>query len=320
MAQPADTFDTYDSVGNREDLSDIIFDVSPSETPFLSAIKKVSAKATNHEWQTDALTSAAANAAVEGDEASAIAVTPTTRLGNYTQILRKAIVTTGTQETINKAGRKSEMAYQMARKMKEIKMDLEWAMIDGGGTGGIGNAKVAGNASTAREMGSIQTYLTSNVSVGASTGATATGDGTDTMTAGTKRNFIESLLTTVLQSAYTNGGDPKIMLVSPTNKGVVSTFTGGGTHYVDKDDKKLINAVDVYVGDFHTLKVLPSRHIANENVLCFDPEYVAYASLRGAQVSDLARTGDSMKKQIVMEGTLAVLNEAAHALVADTNG
>ncbi|MCP4126922.1 MAG: DUF5309 domain-containing protein [Gammaproteobacteria bacterium] len=320
MAAPANTFDTYESIGNREDLANLIYDVSPSDTPFLSAIKKTKATATNHEFQTDALSAAAANAQVEGDDAAAMAITPTVRLGNQSQILSKTIISSGTQEKISKAGRKSELAYQVAREMKSIKLDLEWAMMDGGGTAGIGNAKAVGNATTAREMGSIQTYITSNASVGAGSGAVSSGDGTDTMTAGTARDFTEALLTTVLSSCYTNGGNPSLLFVSATNKGVVSTFTGGGTHYVDKDDKKLVNTVEIYTGDFHTLKVIPSRQMANEIVLAIDPEYVACAELRGLSLKELARSGDSEKRQMVMEATLQVSNEAAHGIVADTNG
>ena len=320
MAAPTNVFDTYESIGNREDLSDIIWDVSPSDTPFLSAIPKTRAKATNHEYQTDALSAAGANAQLEGDDATALDLGSTTRLGNITQILTKNIATTGTQEAIDKAGRKSEMAYQLGKAMKEIKLDIEWAMIDGGGAAGIGNAKVNTALGTAREMGSFQTYLTSNYSVGAGAGAVATGDGTDTMTAGTARDFTEAMLTTVLQSAYTNGGDPKLMFVSPTNKGVVSAFTGGGTHYIDKDDKKLVNSVDIYVGDFHTLKVMPSRQVANEQVLVVDPHYVSCAELRPVQKKDLSVTGDSERKQVLCECTLEVRNEAAHGIIADTNG
>lgn len=320
MAQPTNTFDSYDAVGNREDLSDMIWDVSPSETPILTAIKKVKATATNHEWQTDALASPAMNANIDGDDTAAGAITATTRLGNYTQIHKKAIVISGTQEAVKSAGRKSETVRQIARRMEEIKMDLEFAMLDGGGAAGIGNAKVAGNSSTAREMGSLQTYLITNSSVGAGAGAVATGDGTDTMTAGTARDFTEALLTSVLQTAYTNGGNPKMLVVSPTNKGVVNDFTGGGTHFVDKDDKKLVNTVDVYIGSFHTLKVVPSRQVANEVVFAIDPEHLAYAELRPIVSEDLAKTGDNIKKQIILEGTLEVCNEKAHCIIADTNG
>ena len=320
MAQATGTFSSYDAVGNREDLSDLIFDVSPTETPFLSAIKKTKAKNTNHEWQTDSLTAASGtNAHIEGDDANPSAPSATTRLGNYTQILKKHAVVSGTQEDgMNPAGRKREMAYQIARRMKEIKRDLEASMIGGAA---IGNAKVAGNDSTAREMGSIYTYLTSNVAVGA-TGAVATGDGTDTMTGGTDADLTEAMLTTVLSSCYTNGGNPNMLLVSATNKGVVSGFGGptAATRYVTTDDKKLTASVDVYVGDFHTLKVVPARQLVGDNVLAIDPEYLAYAELRPLRSYDLSKTGDSYRKEMVWEGTLEVCNEAAHGLIADTNG
>ena len=299
----------------------MIWDVSPSETPFLSAIPKVKAKAINHEWQTDSLSAAGANAQLEGNDAVALDRDSTTRLGNYSQILTKNLAVTGTQEAIDKAGRKSEMAYQLAKAMKEIKKDIEWAMLTGAASaGGVGNAKVSTNLTTAREMASIQTYLTSNYSVGAATGAVATGDGTDAMTAGTLRDFAESQLTSVLSSCFTNGGDPKLLFMDATNKGVASGFTGGGTHYVDKDNKKLVNSVDVYIGDFHTLKIIPSRQIAGEIVLAIDPEYVACAELRPVSAKDLSVTGDSIKKQVVSECTLEVRNEAAHGIIADTNG
>lgn len=318
MGQPTGTFSQYDAIGNREDLGDVIFDVSPEETPFLSAIKRNKAKNVNHEWQTDALTAASAtNAHVEGDDATPTAPAATTRLGNYTQILKKHAVVTGTQQDgMNPAGRKKEMAYQLARRMKEIKRDLESSMIGGAA---IGVAKVAGNDTTARKMGSIYTYLTSNVSLGTN-GVVAAGTGADVMTAGTDRDLTEALLTAVLSSCYTNGGDPKLMFLSATNKAVVSTFTGGGTRYVDTDDKKLVNSIDVYVGDFHTLKVVPSRHIVGDNVLCIDPQYVAFSELRSIRSYDLAKTGDSYRKEIVWEGTLEVCNQAAHGLIADTNG
>lgn len=319
MTQATNTFDKYDTVGNREDLSDMIFDVSPDETPILSAIKKKSATNTNHEWQTDSLAAAAANANIEGDDnQDANALTATTRLSNYTQILKKKIVVSGTQEKgMNHAGVKSEMAYQEAKKMKEIKLDLEYAILDNGNA--LGNAKVAGNASTAREMASLATYLTSNISVG-STGAAATGDGSNTLTGGTDRDLTEALLTTVLASCWDNGGDPTLLAVSSTNKGVVSNFNGGSTRYIDTDTKKLVHSIDVYVGDFHTLKVVPCRQLVGDNVYAIDPEYLAIADLRPLNSYDLARTGDNFKREMVWETTLEVCNEAAHGLIADTNG
>ena len=319
MAQATNTFDKYDVVGNREDLSDMIFDVSPSETPILSAIKKKKASNTLHEWQTDALAAAAANANIEGDDDStANALTATTRLNNQTQILKKKMIVSGTQEKgMNHAGVKSEMAYQEAKKMKEIKLDCEYAILDNGLA--VGNAKVTGNASTAREMATLSTYITSNISVGA-TGAASSGDGSDTLTAGTDRDLTEAILTTVLSTTWTNGGDPTLLAVSATNKGVVSDFTGGSTRYIDTNTKELVHSIDVYVGDFHTLKMVPCRQLVGDNVYGIDPEYLALSDLRALNSYDLARTGDNYKREMVWETTLEVCNEAAHFLIADTNG
>ena len=319
MAQQAQTFDKYDTTGNREDLSDMIFDVSPSETPILSAIKKGKASNTNHEWQTDALAASASNAHIEGDDAQdADAISATSRLGNNTQILKKKCVVSGTQEKgMNHAGVKSEMAYQEAKQMKGIKLDAERAMLDNGSA--LGNAKVAGNATTAREMASLATYLTSNTSFGVG-GAAATGDGTNALTAGTDRDLTEALLTTVLSAAWVSGGDPSILAVSATNKGVVSDFSGGSTRYIDTDTKQLVHSIDVYVGDFHTLKVVPCRQLVGDNVYAIDPSYLKWADLRPLNSYDLAKTGDNFKREMVWEGTLEVCNEAAHGLIADTNG
>lgn len=318
MAQVSGTQSTYDVNGNREDLSDVIFDVSPTDTPILTAIKKGNATNTYHEWQTDTLEApSATNAHIEGDETSFNTPTATTRLGNYTQILKKDVIVSGTQENgVNHAGFKSLMAYKLERKMKEIKKDAEKSMF---GAAVVGNLRVAGDDSTAREMGSIETFLNANVSVG-SGGAAATGDGTDIMTAGTDRDFSEALLTTVLESCYDNGGDPSILAVSSTNKGVASTFTGNSTRYQTNDNKKLVAAVDVYEGDFHQLKIVPCRQLTGDNVFALDPNYLACADLRPAFSEDLAKTGDAWKKHIVWETTLEVCNGDAHGLVADTNG
>jgi len=320
MAQPTGTFSSYDAAGNREDLIDNIFDVSPVETPVLSAMKKKKATNRIHEWQTDVLAAAAANAAIEGNDQSGSAPAATSRLNNHTQILTKSVIVTGTQESINSAGRSSEVGYQSGRRMQELKKDMEFALLDNGVANGIGNAKVTGNDTTAREMASLNTYLITNVSLGA-TGAVATGDGTDVMTTGTDRAFTSTLLDAALTLAFTNGGDPKMLAVSPTNKGVVSDFTtGGATRYVTTDDKSLTTSIDVYVGDFHTLQVTPCRQLQGDNVYGIDPEYLALAELRGMEMKDLAKTGDSIQKQITWEATLEVCNEKAHCIIADTQG
>lgn len=318
MAQATGTFSSYDAAGNREDLIDNIFDVSPVETPVLSAIKK--GKATNriHSWQTDALEAAAVNAHIEGDDATPSAPNATTVLNNYTQIMKKHSVVSGTQEAITSAGRNSEMGYQLARRMKALKKDAEYMILDGGNA--LGNAKVAGDDSTAREMASLATYLTSNVSVGTG-GAAAAGTGAGVMTAGSDRDFSATILDTILATAYTTGANPKMLVVSATNKTVVGDFTAGGaTRYVTTDEKKLTTSIDVYVGDFHTLQVVPCRQLVGDNVYGIDPEFLKLSELRGMKAYDLAKTGDSWRKEITWEFTLEVCNEGAHVLVADTNG
>lgn len=320
MAQASGIVASYDAVGNREDLSDVIWRAYEGETPLIDAIKKNSAKATNHEWQEDSLAAAKDNAHIEGDDASPQDPAATTRLSNYTQIFKEHAVVAKTQEAVDKAGRRSEMAFQKAKRMKEIKLDLERACFGNGVANGIGNAKVAGNNTTARELGSIETYLTSNVSVGA-TGAAASGNSADVMTTGTDRDLTEAILAAVLTTAYTNGAMPTILGVSPTNKGVVGDFTAGGaTRYVSTDASTLNVSIDVYEGDFHHLKVVPCRNSIGDNVYCIDPEMLAISELRGLTSTPLAITGDSVREEMVMECTLEVCTEAAHALIADTNG
>jgi hypothetical protein len=320
MAQPAGIVATYDAVGNREDLSDKIWDASPSETPLLSALKKTKATGTNHTWQEDALAAAATNAHIEGDDATPVDPGATTLLSNYTQIYKEHAVVSGTQEAVDKAGRNKEMAFQTAKRIKELKLDVEFSLFDNGVANGIGNIKVAGNNTTARESGTLSTYLTSNVSVGA-TGAAASGNSADVMTTGTDRDLSETILASALTTGYTNGAMPTLLAVSPTNKGVVGDFTAGGaTRYVTSDESTLNVSIDVYEGDFHTLKVVPCRQLVGDNVYCIDPEYLAFATLRGLQTKNLAVTGDSMRKEILMEGCLETCTERAHVLIADTNG
>ena len=303
---------TYVMVGNREDLTDMIWMVSPSDTPLLSAIKKVKASNTKHEWQTDSLAApSASNATVEGADMGTPADDPTVRVDNYTQILTKDAKVTGTQESgMVHAGMKRAMADQIAKKMKEIKTDWEMSAF------GAKNAKAAGNASTAREMADIITYLKTNTSRG-SGGADPTGDGSDIPTDGTQRVFTEAMLTAVLQSCFDEGGDPTLIALGSFNKGKLSGFTGGQTRYADTSNKQLVSSIDVYIGDFHTLKAVPSRHVRARDALVIDPGYLAVADLRGLHSINIAQTGDSIKKQLVWETTLEVCNEAAHGTVAD---
>lgn len=305
------------TAGNREDLSSVIYDLSPTECPVLSAIKKTKATAINHEWLVDELESPADNAHLEGGDADAgvlIDPAPRSRLSNYTQIFSKAAVVTGTQEKVLKGGGvKSEMAYQMARRMKAMKRDAERAIV------GVDNSKVAGDESTAREMGSLSSYLVTNF-IGESGSTAPTGNGTyDAGLTGADVAFDQAKIDATLQSVWTNsGGNENVMaIVGAADKGRISAFTNSNTRYVTTDDKKLVASIDVYDGDFHTVKVVADRFIKGNAAFVIDPEYLAMAELRGANSFDLAKVGDSMRKQIVWETTLEVKNEKAHAHIVD---
>jgi hypothetical protein len=289
----------------------MIFNIAPTETPFMNGIKKGSASNGLHEWQTDDLATVGGNAQVQGDDIAGEAVSPTTRLNNRLQISRKSVTVAGTLEAIDKAGRKREMAYQMAKRSKELKRDMENALI------GVNNAKVTGNSTTAAELGSVESWIASNDSFG-SGGASPTGDGSDARTDGTQRAFTESLLTTVLSSAYDAGGNPDTLMVGAFNKGQISGFSGNADQVKHVNtDMKVINSVDVYVGDFHTLKVVPNRFSRSRSAYALQMDMWGIDFLRPFHQIDLAKTGDSEKKALIVEYTLRSNNEAASAMIAD---
>lgn len=309
MAQPADTFSSYDAIGNREDLSSIIYDISPDETPLLSAIPKVKASATYHEHQKDALAAAGANAVIEGDDATTDAQAPTVRIGNYTQISDKVVRVTGTQEAVDKAGRGSDMAYNLMKAGKELKLDMEYALFQNG-------ARVAGNDSTARQLAGINSWIATNDSFGA-TGASPTGDGSNARTDGTQRAFTEALLQGTLASCWDSGGNPDTIFVGSFNKQAMSAFTGNATRNVNSADKKLVNAIDIYVGDFQELQVVPARNMRTRDCLVLDTDHWALAELRSFSEKPLAKTGDSERVQLLCEYTLEARNEASSGGVYD---
>jgi len=311
MAQPTNTFDTYDSVGIREDLFDKIYNVDPDDTPFLSKIGKVSAKNTNHEWQTDGLDAPSdSNINIEGGDTVAGAVTATARLGNYTQIFKKAVTIPGTLESTTRAGRGREQAYQKLLKGKALKTDMEMSAF-------ANNAKVAGSENVGRELAGVPTWLITNTSAGA-TGADATGDGTDARTDGTQRAFTESQLKTVLASIYDNSGKkPDCVFLGSWNKQIASGFTGSSTRF-DKGESAVLTAhVDVYEYDFGSVRFEPSRHVRSRDALVLTTDMWAWADLRPMFDEALAKTGDAEKFQIVAESTLVCRNELANGGVFD---
>jgi len=307
------TFTAHSAIGQREDLTDVIYNISPTETPLLNTLARAKATAVYHEWQTDSLAAATtANAAVEGDDATSATLSPTVRLGNYTQIVQKTIQVSGTLETVNKAGRKSEKAYQLARASSELKRDIETILCANQG-------RSAGSSSTARKMGSMLSWIKTNTDK-ASDGADPTTIGVSTRTDGTARTFTEALLKTVIAEVYASGGSPKVLMVGAAGKQKVSSFAGiAAQRYMAPADAPttIIGAADVYLSDFGSVSVVPNRFMRARDAFILDPEYAAVAYLRPFATNELAKTGDSDKTQILAELTLEMRNEAAHGLVAD---
>ena len=309
MAQPTNTFDTYDSIGEREDLSDVIYNISPTDTPFLSSAAKTKATAVLHEWQTDSLAAAVTNnQVIEGDEATLDAISATTRLSNSCQIMDKTIVITGTQEAVDKAGRASEIAYQIAKKAKELKRDLEASLTSN-------NAEVTGSATAARVAGGLRSWVATNDVMG--TSGTSGGAGNTAATNGTQRAFTESLLKTVIKSVWNAGGNPTMIMVGPFNKQKLSGFTGNSTRFDAGADATLYTSVDVYASDFGQLQVVPNRFSRDREAWVLDMDFWGVAFLRDFSMHDLAKTGDTEKKQLLLEATLESRNEAASGCVAD---
>lgn len=318
MTPITNTFKTYETIGRREELSDVIYRISPEETPFLSNGGKDGCDATYTEWQTDALTAASSsNKHVEGDEVSSFtAVVPTVRLGNRTQIARKDLIVSKTQERVKKAGRKSEVAYQMALRSAELKRDMEAGL-----TANQGSA--AGNATTARAAGSILAFLKTNVDKYTDgVNPVYTTEPTDVRTDGTvPRNFAESQVKTVLNLCWTEGGKPTIVMVGGTNKMNASKFAGIATLRKEASGAKaatIVGAADIYVSDFGNVSFVPNRFQRGKDALVLDPTMYKVSYLRPFEWTDLAKTGDTAaKKALFVEYTLKVMNEKAHGLVTD---
>jgi hypothetical protein len=310
MGVPSDTFESYSAVGNREDLADRIYNIAPTDTPGMSSFSRVNADAVKHEWQTDTLASAAQNKVAEGDDATTDAVVATVRLSNYCQISDKVPRVSGTQEAVRKAGRKSEMAYQVALRAKELKRDMENDVFSN-------NIVVTGSSGTAREHGGVPTWYTSNTSSGSggSNGAT----GTTARTDGTQRAFTEDLLRTVLQSVWDAGGDPDCVMLGSFSKRTMSTFTGNATRNIDATQKQLITSIEVYESDWGVLNIIPNRFSRARDVHILQKDMWALAFLRPFRLQDLSKTGDSARKQLLVEYTIESRNQAASGIVADVN-
>jgi hypothetical protein len=311
------TYQTYTAIGMREDLSDVIYSISPTDTPFMSSIGKTKATAVLHEWQTDSLAAATLdNYAVEGATASDATMSPTTRVGNRTQIAQKTVKISGTLQSVDKAGRKSEKAYQLAKASSEIKRDMETTLLSN-------QVAANGDSSTARKLGGLQAWLNSNYSGG--TNGVAGNLGTTARTDGTNRTFTEALLQTVVRSVYASGGNPKVLMVNPAHKQLVSAFTGIAAQRFmapSNTPTTIVSAADVYLSDFGAISIVPNRFMTstnscNETAFVLDPDMAAVAYLRPFQTNELAVTGDNESTQLLAEYTLEVRNQAAHGIIAD---
>lgn len=319
MGAPTNTFTRYDAVGVHEDLSDVIYDLSPVEVPFLSNVGKKKAKQTQFEWQTDALAAASTtNAVIEGDDTVAGAVTPTKRLSNYTQIMKKAFTISGTLEATDRAGRAEEAAYQKVKRMKELKRDMEATLTSS-------QVAVAGGNTTARKTAAFDSWLITNRNNGNGT----TGDYAYTSTpitartaatTGNIRTFTETILKDIIKQQWSSGGQTKMLMVGPYNKQVVSGFAGIAEQRHNVPSAKqgvIIGAADVYVSDFGNVQVVPNRFMPEDRAYLIDPEYVSIATLRPAFSEKLAKTGDAEKYHVLTEIGLQVDNELAHAVARD---
>ena len=311
MAQPTATYATNDMIGIREDLADTIYDVSPVEVPVSSSIPHGDATATTHEWQTDVLAAAANNAAIEGDDATNEASVATVRLTNFTQISDKVAGVSGTGRSVNTAGRSDELDYQTLKRAKELKRDVEKVICDN-------KAKVAGNDTLARQCAGIPAYLVTNISE-AGDATTAAGTGADAHTDGTARMFTEDMVKSVLKLCFDNGGMPDMLMTGGFNRQVASSFSGGNSNLQKAEDATLHASFDVYSSDFGDLKIVPNRFMEARTALLLQKDELKLCFLPGRKMvtTDLAKTGDSDRRQILCEYTVQVNNELSHGIIND---
>ena len=307
MAKVTNAFDTYSATADREQLSDVIYNISPQATPFMSAIGKNSIKNVVFDWQTENLPTPSGAGQLEGFELSRSASVATSRVSNVAQISSRDATVTGSQQASDPAGKKSEMAHQLAIMAKALKRDMEVALCQKG-------AKTTGNATTARVTGGFESWITSNVSRG--TNGAGNGGGS-APTDGTQRALTEALLKSVLQSCFSNGGEPSLAICGPVNKQKISGFTGRASARQMIDANTVEASVSIYASDFGELKIVPSNFSRERSLLLVDPDYAKVSYLRDFKTVDISTIGDAETKMIVAEYGLEMSNEAAHGIVAD---
>lgn len=315
-AQLTNVFDAYDAIGIREDLSDLIADISPTDTPFMSNIGSESTSNTFFEWQTDALAAASQNHNIDGfDIQTSSAITATVRLGNYVSLLEKDFRISGTEQAVSKAGRASEVAYQTTKHAKELKRDQETNLT-------ANNAATAGSGSAAMETGGFAAWLKTNVNKSNTNSADPvwTSVPTGARSDGTARAFTETILKDVMKQCYDEGGEPSILMVGSFNKQTVSGFAGiAQQRYMAPGNSPttIIGAADVYLSDFGTLAVVPNRFQPSNYAYFIDPDLARRRILRPYKLTPLAKTGDSDAFMLTIQEGLQVDNEKGHGIAAD---
>jgi len=329
MAQVTNTYESYDAIGNREELADKIYQITPEETPFISMIGRKSVSSVHPEWQTDTLaTPVTTNAQPEGDDWSYDAITPTTRVGNYTQIANKTFIISRTQDKTSKAGRKSELAREVAKKGVELRTDMEVQLLSN-----TASSAGTGDGATNRVSGGFRAWLTYNDDLGAGGASGGFSSGTvSAATNGTQRAFTKAILDATILSTYNNGGNPSSMMMSPYVKTVFSGFMDDANvapfRYAAEKGKKnaIIASAEVYLSDFGEIAMIPNRQMARagaavaRNAFLVDPKMVSLGEFDAIKLEKPAKTGDAEKRVLICEYTLCVHNEAAHGVAADLYG
>jgi hypothetical protein len=313
MAQVAGTTDVYDLIGLAEDVEDVIWDISPTETPALTMAKRVKVSQTLHQWQTDALAAAGTNAAVEGDDSTYATATPTTMLANYTQIFKKTVMVSGTADAVRKYGRKEEFAYQMMKRGKELKRDIEFSMVQN-------SFSSVGTTAAARRSAGLESMIAGNRVFPATTNTTGTtaGFAAGLWTApvdGTTAAFNETALVAGIEAAWTDGGDPSVLMMN-TFAGA-SSYAGVTVNQSRAAQGVIVGGVDFFVSPFGDHKVVLNRYMRQRTVFGLDPGYISFGFLRPIKFEERAKTGDATRGELLAEGCLIVGNPDAHFKVQD---
>lgn len=324
MAVNSATTTKYEQVGIREQLTDMIYDLSPMDTPVMTAIGRgKAAKNTFIEWQLDDLEAAAENAALEGDDASYSTANPTVRVGNYTQIFTKAVIVSGTAQAMDTAGRRNQLLYEVDKRSREIKRDMEFAITRN-------RPSQDGSRLTARTLGGFEAWIKSNVSRGTAGSSGGWTTSTKIVAAATdasttnRRTFTETRLKAVIKSIWDNTGESApLVVVGSFNKQQASGFDGIATQYQDHGNVQsskgvaILGAADIYVSDFGKHRIVPDHFSRARSALVIQPKHWEMRYLRPFSVTTLAKTGDADKRQLIAEATLCSLNEKSSGVVAD---